>query len=30
MRKLSVWGKAVDFAVEVINTVEEISTDRKH
>jgi four helix bundle protein len=28
--KLSVWDKAVDFAVEVINTVEEISTDRKH
>ena len=28
--KLSVWDKAVDFAVEVINTVEAINTDRKH
>ena len=27
---LEVWNKAVDFAVEVIDTVEEISTDRKH
>jgi len=27
---LEVWNKAVDFAVEVINTVENISTDRKH
>ncbi len=28
--KLEVWDKAVDFAVQVINTVEDISTDRKH
>ena len=27
---LEVWNKAVDFAVEVIDTVECISTDRKH
>ena len=27
---LEVWSKAVDFAVEVIDTVENISTDRKH
>ena len=27
---LEVWNKAVDFAVEVINTVENISKDRKH
>jgi len=27
---LEVWDKAVEFAVTVINTVEEISTDRKH
>jgi four helix bundle protein len=27
---LEVWNKAVDFAVEVINTVDNISTDRKH
>lgn len=27
---LEVWDKAVDFAVDVINTVEDISTDRKH
>ncbi|MDI6790846.1 MAG: hypothetical protein QME44_09180 [Thermodesulfobacteriota bacterium] len=27
---LEVWDKAVDFAVEVINTVENISTDRRH
>lgn len=27
---LEVWNKAVDFAVEVIDTVEEISTARKH
>jgi four helix bundle protein len=27
---LEVWKKAVAFAVSVINTVEEISTDRKH
>jgi len=28
--KLEVWNKAVDFAVNVINTVEDINTDRKH
>jgi four helix bundle protein len=28
--KLEVWNKAVDFAVEVIDTVENITTDRKH
>ena len=27
---LEVWDKAVNFAVEVIHTVDEISTDRKH
>ena len=27
---LAVWNKAVDFAVEVINAVENIDTDRKH
>jgi len=27
---LDVWNKAVDFAVKVIETVEKISTDRKH
>lgn len=27
---LEVWNRAVDFAVEVIDTVENISTDRKH
>ena len=27
---LDVWHKAVDFAVQVIETVERISTDRKH
>ncbi len=27
---LEVWSKAVDFAVEVIKTVDNISTDRKH
>jgi len=27
---LEVWNKAVDFAVQVIETVERISTDRKH
>jgi four helix bundle protein len=27
---LEVWDKAVDFAVEVIDTLENISTDRKH
>jgi four helix bundle protein len=27
---LEVWNKAVDFAVEVIDTVENISTDRRH
>ncbi len=27
---LEVWNKAIDFAVKVINTVENISTDRKH
>ena len=27
---LNVWDKAVDFAVEVIELVENISTDRKH
>jgi four helix bundle protein len=27
---LEVWDKAVDFAVEVINTIENISTDRRH
>ena len=27
---LEVWNKAVDFAVKVIDTVENISTDRKH
>ena len=27
---LEVWNKAVDFAVEVIDTVEQVSTDRKH
>jgi len=27
---LEVWNKAVDFAVEVIDTVEEISSDRRH
>ncbi len=27
---LEVWNKAIDFAVNVINTVENISTDRKH
>jgi four helix bundle protein len=27
---LNVWNKAVDFAVEVIELVENISTDRKH
>ena len=27
---LEVWNKSVDFAVKVINTVENISTDRKH
>jgi len=28
--KLEVWNKSVDFAVEVIDTVERISSDRKH
>jgi len=28
--KLDVWNKAVDFAADVIDTVENISTDRKH
>ena len=27
---LEVWNKAVDFAVEVIDAVEDISTNRKH
>ena len=27
---LEVWNKAVDFAVKVIDTVDNISTDRKH
>jgi len=27
---LEVWNRAVDFAVRVIDTVENISTDRKH
>jgi hypothetical protein len=27
---LDVWKKAVDFAVQVIETVERIPTDRKH
>ena len=27
---LEVWNKAVDFAVEVIDTVEEITSERKH
>ena len=27
---LEVWNKAVDFAVSVIDTVDDISTDRKH
>jgi four helix bundle protein len=27
---LDVWNKAVEFAVEVIDLVENISTDRKH
>ena len=27
---LDVWNKSVDFAIEVINTVEEINTDRRH
>ena len=27
---LEVWDRGVDFAVEVINAVEQISTDRKH
>ncbi len=27
---LAVWDKAVNFAIEVINTVENINTDRKH
>ena len=27
---LEVWNKAVDFAVQVVETVERISTDRKH
>jgi four helix bundle protein len=27
---LDVWNKAVEFAVEVIGVVEDISTDRKH
>jgi len=27
---LEVWNKAVDFAVDVINAVENISTNRKH
>ncbi len=27
---LEVWNKAVDFAVDVIHTVDNISTDRKH
>jgi len=27
---LEVWNKAVDFAVDVIDTVDNISTDRKH
>jgi len=27
---LDVWNRAVDFAVAVIDTVENISTDRKH
>jgi len=27
---LDVWNKAVDFAVEVIDLVEDLSTDRKH
>ena len=27
---LEVWNKAVDFAVQVIEAVERISTDRKH
>ena len=27
---LEVWNKAVDFAVDVIDTVENISTGRKH
>ena len=28
--KLEVWNKAIDFAVEVIDAVEDITTDRKH
>jgi hypothetical protein len=28
--KLEVWNRSVDFAVAVIDTVENISTDRKH
>ena len=28
--KLEVWNRAVEFAVKVIDTVENISTDRKH
>ena len=27
---LDVWNKAVEFAVNVVNIVENISTDRKH
>ena len=27
---LEVWNKSVNFAVEVIDTVEKINTDRKH
>jgi four helix bundle protein len=27
---LEVWNKSVDFAVKVVNTVDNISTDRKH
>jgi four helix bundle protein len=27
---LEAWNKALDFAVQVINVVENISTDRKH
>jgi four helix bundle protein len=27
---LELWNKAVDFALRVIETVEKISTDRKH
>ena len=27
---LDVWNKAVDFAVEVIDTVDDISTGRRH